>query len=71
MSTISDIAPLHLKYAPELYLKRKVAPVFPGYVSSSHETLADCQRAKRGHEAHTQEAICANGGLYLKKATQF
>jgi len=29
MSTISDIAPLHLKYAPELYLKRKVAPVFP------------------------------------------
>jgi len=29
MSTISDIAPLHSKYAPELYLKRKVAPVFP------------------------------------------
>ena len=29
MSTISDIAPLHLKFAPELYLKRKVAPVFP------------------------------------------
>ena len=26
MSTISDIAPLHSKYAPELYLKRKNAP---------------------------------------------
>jgi len=26
MSTISDIAPLHSKYAPELYLKRKIAP---------------------------------------------
>ena len=29
MSTISDIASLHLKYASELYLKRKVDPVFP------------------------------------------
>jgi hypothetical protein len=29
MSTISDIAPLHLKFAPELYLKRKIASTLP------------------------------------------
>jgi len=29
MSTISDIAPLHLKFAPELYLKQKIALVSP------------------------------------------
>ena len=34
---------------------------------SSHETLADCEKVKRGHEVHMQEAICANGELYKKE----
>ena len=33
---------------------------------SSHESLADCQKAKDGHEVHMQEALCANGELYVK-----
>ena len=33
---------------------------------SSHESLEDCQKAKRGHEEHFQEAVCAKGELYVK-----
>jgi len=38
MSTISDIAPLHLKFAPELYLKRKF---FPCSLSGEKECHGD------------------------------
>ena len=31
---------------------------------SSHESLADCQRVK------TQETLCANGELYMKKVDE-
>ena len=36
---------------------------------SSHESLADCQRAKTaGHdEVFMQETLCANGELYMKE----
>jgi len=33
MSTISDIAPLHLKYAPELYLRGRFCPIWPSFVT--------------------------------------
>ena len=39
----------------------------PYHYVSSHESLADCERAKVGHEVHMQEAICAKGELYVKK----
>jgi len=39
----------------------------PYHYVSSHESLADCQKAKRGHEVHMQEAVCAKGELYVKK----
>ena len=32
---------------------------------SSHEALADCEKAKMGNP----DAICANGELYLKKGS--
>ena len=38
----------------------------PYHHVSSHESLADCQKAKRGHEEHFQEAVCAGGELYVK-----
>jgi len=38
----------------------------PYHYQSSHKTLADCEEAKRGHEVHGQEALCANGELYVK-----
>ena len=36
---------------------------------SSHESLADCQRAKTSgtDEVFMQETLCANGELYMKK----
>ncbi|HIE78073.1 MAG TPA: hypothetical protein EYP92_04555 [Candidatus Thioglobus sp.] len=34
----------------------------PYHYVSSHEALADCQKAKSGNEY----AVCANGELYLK-----
>ena len=39
---------------------------------SSHESLADCQRAKTaGHdEVFMQETLCANGELYMKKVDE-
>ena len=33
---------------------------------SSHESLADCQRAKT---SGTQETLCANGELYMKEGS--
>ena len=33
---------------------------------SSHEALADCEKAKVGHEVHMQETVCAGGELYVK-----
>jgi len=38
---------------------------------SSHESLADCQRAKTSgtDEVFMQETLCANGELYLKKGS--
>ena len=38
---------------------------------SSHESLADCQRAKTaGHdEVFMQETLCANGELYKKEGS--
>ena len=39
----------------------------PYHYVSSHESLADCKKAKVGHEVHMQEAICAKGELYVKK----
>ena len=38
----------------------------PYHHVSSYETLAECQIAKRGHEEHFQEAVCAKGELYVK-----
>ena len=35
----------------------------PYHYVSSHESLADCEKAKSGNE----HAVCANGELYLKK----
>ena len=38
---------------------------------SSHESLADCQRAKTSgtDEVFMQETLCANGELYMKKGS--
>ena len=33
MSTISDIAPLHLKYTPELYLRGRLSPIYPSFTT--------------------------------------
>ena len=40
----------------------------PYHHVSTHESLADCQRAKTaGHdEVFMQETLCANGELYVK-----
>ena len=35
----------------------------PYHYVSSHESLADCEKAKSGNP----QAVCANGELYLKK----
>ena len=35
----------------------------PYHYVSSHEALADCEKAKAGNP----QAVCANGELYLKK----
>ena len=35
----------------------------PYHYVSSHESLADCEKAKMGNS----QAVCANGELYLKK----
>ena len=35
----------------------------PYHYVSSHETLADCEKAKSGNP----QAVCANGELYLKE----
>ena len=41
----------------------------PYHYVSSHESLADCERAKTaGHDdIYMKEAICAKGELYVKK----
>ena len=38
---------------------------------SSHESLADCQRAKTAgtDEVFMQETLCANGELYMKEGS--
>ena len=38
----------------------------PYHYVSSHESLADCEKAKVGHEVHMQETVCAGGELYVK-----
>ena len=35
----------------------------PYHYVSSHEALADCEKAKSGNS----QAVCANGELYMKK----
>ena len=35
----------------------------PYHYVSSHESLADCEKAKSGNP----QAVCANGELYMKK----
>ena len=37
----------------------------PYHYVSSHESLADCEKAKLGNE----QAVCANGELYLKEGS--
>jgi len=41
----------------------------PYHYVSSHESLADCERAKTsGHdETYGKDLICADGELYMKK----
>ena len=38
----------------------------PYHYVSSHESLADCEKAKVGHKVHMQETVCAGGELYVK-----
>ena len=41
----------------------------PYHYVSSHESLADCQKAKRGHEVHMQDGVCygeSPSKLYVK-----
>jgi len=42
----------------------------PYHYVSSHESLADCERAKTsGHdETYGNHLVCANGELYMKKS---
>jgi len=44
----------------------------PYHHVSSHESLADCQRAKTSgtDEVFMQETLCANGELYMKKVDE-
>ena len=43
----------------------------PYHHVSSHESLADCQRAKTSgtDEVFMQETLCANGELYMKEGS--